>query len=453
LAILIVAGGCSGPASHATTTTTSHGAGTTDVSTPAFVARTVPDSPVGAQLAWILSAVKALPLTPSVVDAHFDSSFLTQVSTGELNTVFGEFQSSSGVTLIGILSESPTSLKALVTLGGTKVAVTMAVDTAGLVSGLLLAPVPPPAPTSWAQLDRELAAVAPDTSFLAARVSPAGTCTTIHRVASSTPHPLASMFKLFVLGALAHQIAAGRVSWTQELTVQSALKSIGSVASSLQFSPVGTQVSVQETATKMISISDNTAADMLINLVGRAAVEAQVHQWTGSTTLDNPFLTTREMFLLHYVDFPTLADRYLALAPDRRPAFLASSVDPLSLDEIRASTGPRDVDTIEWAASASDLCHAWAGLQRLAAQSRLAPIATVLSVNDGGIGLDRGRWPTVWFKGGSEPGVLTVGFLAKNRQGQTFVVVALTDDPTRALPPTATADVIALAKGAFALVR
>jgi hypothetical protein len=33
---------------------------------------------------------------------------------------------------------------------------------------------------------------------------------------------------LFVFGALAHQIAAGRVSWNQELTVTDALKSPGS---------------------------------------------------------------------------------------------------------------------------------------------------------------------------------------------------------------------------------
>ncbi len=453
VAILLLAGGCSGPANHVASTTASPVTSATGPATPAYVARTAPASPVGSQLTWMLSAVKALPLTPQVVDAHFDSTFLAQVGVAELNDVFGEFSSSSGATLVGILSESPTSLKAVVLLGGTKVTLTMAVDLAGLISGLLLAPVAPPPPTSWAQLDRELAAIAPDTSFLAARLSPAGTCIPIHRVASSTPRPLASMFKLFVLGALARQIAAGRVSWKQELTVQSALKSVGSVRASLQFSPVGTKVSVQETATKMISISDNTAADMLINLVGRSAVEAQVHRWSGSATLDDPFLTTREMFLLHYVDFPVLADRYLALAPDRRAAFLASSVDPLSLDQIRASTGPRDVDSIEWSASASDLCHAWAGLQRLAGQSRLAPIRGILSVNTGGIGLDRTRWPTVWFKGGSEPGVLTLGFLAKNDRGQTFVVVALTGDPAKALPPTATADLIALVKGAFGLVR
>jgi beta-lactamase class A len=78
---------------------------------------------------------------------------------------------------------------------------------------------------------------------------------------------------LFVFGALAHQIAAGRVSWNQELTVTDALKSPGS--GSLQDVRSGTRVSVRQTAAMMIAISDNTAADMLIHLVGRSAVQAQ----------------------------------------------------------------------------------------------------------------------------------------------------------------------------------
>jgi beta-lactamase class A len=100
----------------------------------------------------------------------------------------------------------------------------------------------------------------------------------VHQVASSTARPLASMFKLFVLGALAHQVAVGRVSWNQELTVTDALKSGGS--GSLQDVPAGTRVSVQQTALKMISVSDNTAADMLIHLVGRSAVQAEDRQWS-----------------------------------------------------------------------------------------------------------------------------------------------------------------------------
>jgi len=48
----------------------------------------------------------------------------------------------------------------------------------------------------------------------------------------------------------------------------------------------------------MISISATPAADMLIHLVGRSAVHAQVRRWSDHAALDVPFLTTRETFLL-----------------------------------------------------------------------------------------------------------------------------------------------------------
>ena len=198
-----------------------------------------------------------------------------------------------------------------------------------------------------------------------------------------TARPTASQFKLFVLGALADQIAAGRISWDQTLTVQDAVKSVGNGPGSLQFAAAGTTVSVEEAATKMISISDNTAADMLIGLVGRKAVEAQVRRWTANASANEPFLTTREMFLLHYA--AGLADRYLATPRDQRAAFLASSVDPLPLSAIASafSVDPRYVEQIEWFASPDDVCRAFAGLQRLSKRPALAPLSTVLSRRDG----------------------------------------------------------------------
>ncbi len=260
------------------------------------------------------------------------------------------------------------------------------------------------------------------------------------------------MFKLFVLGALARQIGEGKVSWDQKLTVTSALKSIGSIQGSLQYSPVGTQVTVEDTATKMISLSDNTAADMLINLVGRSAVESQVHEWTGSATLDNPFFTTRELFLLHYVNYPALANRYLAVNPSERASFLASSVDPLSLSQIHESTTPRRVGSLEWFASPLDMCRAFVGLQQLSTRPGLAPIDPILSTNQGEIGLTQPTWSTVWFKGGSEPGVVTLGYLAKKSDGHTYVVVAMAENPSAALRASSTADLVSIARGAFGLI-
>jgi hypothetical protein len=305
---------------------------------------------------------------------------------------------------------------------------------------------------AWTGIDHALDAMGPRVGFLAARVSTDGTCVPIHAIAPSTPRPTASQFKLFVLGALANQIAAGRISWNQVLTAEPATRSLGNGPGSLEFALAGTRFSVEATATSMISISDNTAADMLIGLVGRTRVEAQARAWSSHASLDQPFLKTREMFLLHYV--PGLANRYLATAGSGRAAFLASVVDPLSLGAVAAglSPDPRFVDTVEWFASPADICRAFVGLQHLSKQAALAPLSTVLSRELGTIGLDRSEWPTIFFKGGSEPGVLTLGWLATNSRGETFVVQAMVSNPDTALTTRSITDLVALARRAFGLV-
>lgn len=121
-------------------------------------------------------------------------------------------------------------------------------------------------------------------------------------------------------------MAAGKVGWDQPLTITAQLKS--RLSGVLQYEPDGTQISVRDTAAKMISISDSTAADMLINLVGRSAVEAAPTA-TGMAipALDRPFLTTREMSVLALEHWPGLAKRYLAADEPGRRALLASTID------------------------------------------------------------------------------------------------------------------------------
>jgi beta-lactamase class A len=389
------------------------------------------------------------PLSQLTIDSHFDALFLGKVTAVKINAALAELRAPG--TLVGVLSSESTSLVVIANFGTARLRVTLSVDGSGLIDGLEF--TASASVSSWSQIDQTLAALAPNVSFLAARVAN-GSCQPIHQLASSTPRPLASEFKLFVLGALAHQVATGRVGWNQELTVQDQLKSIGNAqgSGSLQFSPAGTKVSVQETATKMISISDNTAADMLINLVGRSAVETQVQHWSSHPQLDVPFLTTRELVLLHYVNFPMLANAYLNRAPGEREAFLKSSVDPLSLSEVQRSTEPRDIDTIEWFGSPDDICRAFVVLQQLSHQPKLSPIASILSVNKGSLELDPSEWPTVWFKGGSEPGVVTLGYMATNSKGQTFVVSAMLSNATATLAPSADIAIYDAVASAFGLL-
>ena len=169
--------------------------------------------------------------------------------------------------------------------------------------------------------------------------------------------------------------------------------------------------------------------------------------------LDDPFLTVSELFALHYAHFPALAAHYLALEPTARAAYLSSTVDKVPSSAEIATTAPRDINTVEWFASPDDLCRAFSGLKTLQSESGLGPLGTILSTNNGGIGLSSTTWPTIWFKGGSEAGVLSLGYLARDDQGHTDVVIALTENPSRPLGSSATDRLVQVVGGAFGILR
>jgi hypothetical protein len=79
-------------------------------------------------------------------------------------------------------------------------------------------------------------------------------------------------------------------------------------------------------------------------------------------------------------------------------------------------------------------------------------VASVLQINNGDLSLDPGQWRSMWFKGGSEPGVLTLDYLATTRGGQAYVVSVLAGNPTAPIPdPSAELTLISAVKGAFDL--
>ena len=249
---------------------------------------------------------------PRKIRAHFDAAFVAQVSPAELNEGLESLgPPGSVVKLLGLTHVSESALQAVLEIGRDRYSVQLSVDPAGLIAGLLFKPVVDTVPSSWPQADKQLASLAPGVSFLAAKVGPDGACTPVHAVAAGVPRPLASMFKLFVLGALANAVHEHRVAWGDKLTVSAAAR-VGS-SSALQDVANGTKLTVEQLVVDMISVSDNTAADMLLALVGRSAVEDQVQQWSSDASLDVPFLTVSELFTLKYHDFPAMAEHYLSL--------------------------------------------------------------------------------------------------------------------------------------------
>ncbi|MFC4060814.1 serine hydrolase [Planomonospora corallina] len=407
----------------------------------------IPDSPAGRQLRWALEAAGRAPLAASELEQHFNAAFLKEVTVDGLN---GFLKGMAGVRLDALTTATPTALTGTAIVGGQKFELRIGVDAEGKIHLLGAAPLIPPAPTGWAELDARLREVAPRTGFLASEIDGRGRCRTVHGVGADTARPLGSIFKLYVLGAVVDRVHSGRLSWDTELTVTPDVKV--PAEDGLGTRPDNSRVTVHEAAKLMISISDNTATDLLIKTVGRRAVEKKVRQWSDHAARNIPFLTTREWFLLKAVDYPRHARAYLARGAEGRRAYLRDVVAglPLSAAEYQDWRNPRKIDDLEWFASPRDVCRAYAGLLK-----RNSPrLHEVLSANDAGLGLDPGAWPAVWYKGGSEPGVLAMAHLGRTPKGRTYVVTTLASDTRAPLDEgNAAAEMLSLARGAFGLVR
>ncbi len=217
-----------------------------------------------------------------------------------------------------------------------------------------------------------------------------------------------SAFKLAVMAALTQRIAAHQLSWQQHITLHASDKSLPSGI--LQTKPVGSRYTIADVARDMISISDNTAANMLIRVVGRPAIDPLI------PLRDRPILTTREAFVLKDPANRALRDRYLAAATPAARLDILQQADRLPLPVLKPfarllAAGPV-APRIEWFFSARQLC----GLM-----GRVSALPQ-MSVNPGVA--NPSEWAHVAYKGGSEPGVLNLTTLAQAHDGTTYCVSA-----------------------------
>ncbi len=220
--------------------------------------------------------------------------------------------------------------------------------------------------------------------------------------------PLGSAFKLWVLAELARQVAAGERHWADVVKVGMPSLPSGVV----QTWPAGSPVTVQTLATMMISISDNTATDTLLTTLGRAKVDAMAETAGGSI----PVMTTREMFALK--GDPALTKAWAAGSVDERRALLVDNAIKIStakLDPTVFAGKPVAIDSLEWFASPSAMAGVLDRLRGADATTR-----AVLAVNAGVDPMIAKRFAYVGFKGGGEPGVLTLNYLVQAKDGRWY---------------------------------
>lgn len=105
----------------------------------------------------------------------------------------------------------------------------------------------------------------------------------------STVYPAASTIKTPILVAFLQDVDRQRVRLDESLTLQSIDVADGS--GEIQYMEIGSQLSALDTATKMITISDNTATNMVIHkLGGLTALNNRFREWGMSHTVLNNLL-------------------------------------------------------------------------------------------------------------------------------------------------------------------
>lgn len=101
--------------------------------------------------------------------------------------------------------------------------------------------------------------------------------------------PAASTIKLPILIAFFQDLDAGKVRLDEKLTMRSDLMTNGS--GEMQYQRVGKKFSALETVTKMVTISDNTATNMIIDRLGGAAkLNQRFRSWGMKDTVINRLL-------------------------------------------------------------------------------------------------------------------------------------------------------------------
>lgn len=299
---------------------------------------------------------------------------------------------------------------------------------------------------SWADVDAALSRSGGRYSYRVSKIVD-GRCVQLAGSNTAQSLPLASIFKLYVLYAVAEAVRAGTVSWDDQLTITDEGKTVGS--SAFDKMPAGSQISVRTAAGKMIATSDNMATDLLINRVGTPAVERALrdagHHDPASMT---PFPTMHELFQIGWGE-PDLREQWKNADQAGRAQLLRQVSNRHYEPDPMRTHSPASAYGAEWYGSAEDICRVHAGLQT-GATGPTAPVKDIMS-DIPGIDLDRAQWPYIGAKAGNLPGELTFSWYAVDRTGQPWVLSLQTNWP-RFHGTTTGAWLMTIIKQMFALI-
>lgn len=344
-------------------------------------------------------AIERLFTTSPLQSEWFAPSFLRQIPLPQVERLVKNIEQTLGsYQEIQVAKEDYR-----VVFEGGSVPTRIVLNSSGQITFLLFQP-PLANGMSLSEATKRFQALPGEVSFLVVRGD-----STLAELNADKPLAVASAFKLAVLEALRQQITSddpkdtplGYRAWQDVVELQPDWKSLPSGI--LQIWPDKAPLTLQTLATLMIALSDNTATDAIIQILGREAIETLSER-------NRPFLTTREAFVLKNPDNQALLQQYRRGDTQKKKQVLLEA-QSASLPDVALFEGNPIATDVEWFFSSRELCRLMEAVADL----------PLMSVNSGVA--NASDWKSVAFKGGSEPGVFNLTTRLAAADGTTYCVV------------------------------
>ena len=363
-------------------------------------------------------------MSPGDEADYFSSLFLDAVPVDRWRAVAADLRAQHGkpLALGSVRQDSATAGQVEIRYERATVGFTLVVapQAPGRVVGLRIVGART-ANDSMAKVMAEIAALPGATSFAVATLGDGPPqLREAHRADAAMA--IGSSFKLTILAELVRAVEAGERRWSDVVPLNAK-----SFSGRLLHWPDRAPMTLHSLATAMIAESDNSATDTLLLALGRDKVDAMLAT-TGHANPDRalPLLTTAEAFALKMPANADLRQRYATASPDARRALLRDAASRLTADKVDVGSVaevPTAIDSIEWFASPKDMIGLLDWLRLHGGEA-----LPVLAVNPGIPPADAKRWRYLGYKGGSEPGVMAMNFLAQRQDGAWYAVSSSWND-------------------------
>jgi Beta-lactamase enzyme family len=397
------------------------------VTSPA-IAQSAVSSPLEQRIAALPAVLKG-EIAPA---DYFDAAFLSAVPADQLDAIAKSIIAQNGQPLTVLTIDKKSSTSATITVAFEKAIGTFNINitdgSPGKVIGLLATNFAATG-DSLEKIGADFKALPGNAGFVITALKDSGSNTVVAEYNAATQFGIGSTFKLYILAELASQIEAKERSWRDVTPL--AHRSFSSAATDKW--PKDTPVTLATLALQMISVSDNSATDTLLHLLGRTAVERKLAQ-IGHRAPDKmlPFLSTVEAFALKSPANTDLRNRYLAASEAQQRGIINTQQEKLGFGQVDSQAfagGPVYIDTIEWFAAPYDIAELLNHMRR----TRNDKMLEVMAVNPGLPAATAAKWGYVGYKGGSEPGVISMSYLLHSKSGHWFAVSGSWNDPANAV--------------------